>query len=158
MRPDSLLWRCFRLMYKPVIDEHPEVVAGERSESAVINEILADAVGPEPDLADREEFLELITYFAFMLGGGVLILATLAGILFDTFADSDFGVLTARVINVGVAAPCLGLMMVWAFRWTFARRDLARNRRPSQLSQPGELDLLYAVPFAAMFGVFFALV
>ncbi|WP_232229906.1 hypothetical protein, partial [Cellulomonas bogoriensis] len=110
------------------------------------------------DLEERENFLELITHLVFALGAGILILGTLSGILFDTLANTEFGLLTARVINVGVAAPFLGLTMVWAFRWTFARRDLARKRRPSQLSQPGNRDLLYAAPIAALFGVFFALV
>ncbi|MHA3946873.1 hypothetical protein [Cellulomonas bogoriensis] len=158
MRPDSLLWRCFGLIYKTGAAGHPEVVAGERSESAVINEILSDAVGPEPDLEERENLLELVTYIAFTVGAGASLLAIFSGVLIDFLAGSELAVLTARVITVGVAAPFLGLTMVWAFRWTFARRDLARKRRPSQLSQPGNRDLLYAAPIAALFGVFFALV
>ncbi len=137
----------------------PAVRAGHETVQEVSDRSNERALGPEPDMAEREELLGLLTNSAVFVGVSILILGALLGIGFDALTDGSIGLFLARATGVAFSAPLMALGMVWAGRWSVARRDLARRRQtPSSASQPGSRDLVYALPLAVLFGAFLALV
>lgn len=155
LAPNATTWRMMRLGLLPFTGRrrHGDTAhTMEPGESA--DDILARAFGLEPDMRLRAHLLGLPAGMA--LGLALLTGCAASLLLLAAGAILGFDPVTGIRVSASLSGFFLSLSLVWAARWQlmlidhrqWVRLGSPGGHRPSSHANPGDRDLLYAVPLA----------
>lgn len=133
-----------------------------RTREELVEVGIETALGATPDPEQRRDLLHLLAYSGVICAFVAGAVGVLAGLLVGRFADAAVASAVMRVFGVVLAAPLLGLSLVWSVRAFLNDRDYNAHRQrellPRSRTQPNDWDLLLAAPVAIALAFFFVLV
>ena len=162
--PGSFTWRVVRAITGVVV--RPRTAARDtrrRPRDQIIDDGIRGSFGATPDLEARKDHLYLMMYGGVIGAFAVGAIGIAVGAVVQATVDQGVGTGVMKTIGVLGGAPLLALGLVWAARAQFNDIDYRRWTKqgrpaghvPSSRSQPKDRDLLYALPLALLFALFF---